>query len=382
MQNFSFHNPVRIEFGAGTIAKISKLIPHDARIMLVMGGGSIQKNGVHAQVVAALGDRIKHEFWGIEPNPRYETSMRAVEICRTEKIDYLLSVGGGSVLDATKFIAAATPFEGEPWDILKGAKVKSALALACILTLPATGSEMNSGAVISRESTQEKLYFGSPKVYPRFSILDPETTLSLPARQTANGIVDTFVHVLEQYANAPSHAPLQDRQAEAILATLLEEGPKLLENPSNRSARANVMWCATQALNGVIGLGVPQDWATHDIGHEITALHGLDHAQTLAIIWPGVAQECHMEKQEKLAQMGRRLFALEGDDATVAKGAIHAVEQFFLSLGMAVRLGDYGIDAEPLHEKIAARYAARNISHIGGSAISMEALRRILLERA
>jgi len=382
MQNFSFHNPVRIEFGAGSIAKISKLIPSDARILLVMGGGSIKTNGVHSQVIAALGDRVKHEFWGIEPNPRYETCMKAVEICRLEKIDYLLSVGGGSVLDATKFIAAATPFVGEPWDILKGAKVKSAIALACILTLPATGSEMNAGAVISRESTQEKLYFGTPKVYPRFSILDPETTLSLPARQTANGIVDTFVHVLEQYANSPSHAPLQDRQAEAILATLLEEGPKLLENPSNRSARANVMWCATQALNGVIGLGVPQDWATHDIGHEITALHGLDHAQTLAIIWPGVAQECHVEKQEKLAQMGRRLFALEGGDASVAKSAIHAVEQFFLSLGMAVRLGDYGIDVEPLFEKISARYAARNITSIGGSAVSIDALQRILLERA
>ncbi len=232
MRNFEYFNPTRIVFGKGTIAKLADLIPADARPLLLYGGGSIKKNGVYDQVIAALEKFHVAEFGGIEPNPRYETCMKAVEKVQAEKCDFLLAVGGGSVLDACKFIAAATKFEGDdPWDILsKWVPVEAAVPLGAVLTLPATGSEMNAGSVINRDSTNEKLFFGSDLVRPVFSILDPETTYSLPPNQTANGIVDAFVHVVEQYATYPGPNPLQDRQAEAILKTLIDEGPKALTN--------------------------------------------------------------------------------------------------------------------------------------------------------
>ncbi len=361
MQNFAFHNPVRVVFGRGSIAELVGLVPADAKTLMTYGGGSIKRNGVYDEVKAALRGRSLLEFGGIEPNPRYETLMRAVTLARRERVKFLLSVGGGSVLDGTKFIAAAVPFKGgDPWDILaEDAAVRSALPLGCVLTLPATGSEMNDFAVISRDSTSEKLAFGSPHVYPRFSILDPATTFTLPARQIANGIVDTFVHVMEQYATYDVNAPLQDRQAEAVLLTLMEQGPKTLKHPQDYDARANLVWCATHALNGVIGCGVPQDWATHMIGHELTALYGIDHAQSLAVVLPALLRHERTRKRTKLIRYARRVMNLTGPagDALVMK-AIAKTEKFFRSVGMKTRLAEYGIPAEAA-EIVAARLDRR-----------------------
>jgi NADP-dependent alcohol dehydrogenase len=361
MQNFTYHNPTKLVFGQGTIAQLAELVPSNQRILLTYGGGSIKKNGVYDQVVKALGGRALVEFGGIEPNPRYETLMKAVDICRREKIDFLLAVGGGSVLDGTKFIAVAVFYDaGDPWDILaKHASPTRALPIGCVLTLPATGSESNVNAVISRESTREKLAFGSPLVYPRFAILDPETNYSLSLRQVQNGIADAFVHVMEQYATYPAHAPLQDRQAEAIARTLVEEGPKASRQPRNYNVRATLVWCATQALNGLIGCGVPQDWATHMIGHELTAFYGLDHAQTLVVVLPGMWKHQKRAKQKKLAQLAERVWGVKsGKDKAAA--AIQKTEAFFRSLGMKTRLSEYGIGAERF-EEIAARLEARGM---------------------
>ncbi len=364
MLNFEYHNPVKIVFGRGTIAELDKLVPTDTPVLMLYGGGSIKKNGVYDQVVAALGKRSVLEFSGIEPNPLYETCLKAVETVRREKIGFLLSVGGGSVLDAAKFIAAAALYDGvDTWDILaKGAEVKAAVPLGAVLTLPATGSEMNANSVISRSSTGEKLYFSSPLVYPRFSILDPETTFTLPERQTVNGIIDAYVHVFEQYMTFYLNAPLQDRQAEAILLTLIEEAPKVLKNPLDCDARANVMWTATNALNGLIGCGVPQDWATHMIGHELTAFYGIDHAQSLAVVLPRLLTHCREAKKMKLLQYGKRIFGIEFKKETECKAvdaAINATEEFFNSLGMKTHLSDYKIDANEAAGKISRRLKER-----------------------
>ena len=360
MQNFEFSNPVHVLFGKGRIADIGTLIPQDAPILITYGGGSIKRNGVFAQVTAALAGRRVLEFGGIEPNPRYETLMKAVEVVRAERVGFLLAVGGGSVLDGTKFIAAAAPFEGDPWTIVSsGARVKSAVPLGSILTLPATGSEMNPFAVISRAETQEKFAFSSSLVYPRFSVLDPETTFSLPPHQVANGIVDAFVHVMEQYLTFPADAPLQDRMAEAILLTLIEEGPKTLADPADYNARANLMWSATMALNGLIAVGVPQDWATHMIGHEVTALSGLDHAQTLAIVLPNLLHVRRETKREKLLQYAARVWGVtSGTDEERIAAAIEKTRTFFHRLGLPTRLSDYGV-ARDVVAAIPARFEKR-----------------------
>jgi len=362
MDNFEYHNPVRIVFGKGSIAELRKLIPANARILMTYGGGSIKANGVYDQVRKALKGRRILEFGGIEPNPRYETLMRAVALGRGKKIDFLLAVGGGSVLDGTKFIAAAIPYrKGDPWAIVsEGAAVESAVALGSVLTLPATGSEMNTFAVISRNSSNEKLAFGSPHCYPRFSVLDPTVTFSLPPRQVKNGVVDAFVHVCEQYLTYENHAPLQARLAEAILLTLVEEGPKTIARPTDYAARANLMWSATMALNGLIGVGVPQDWATHTIGHEITALYGLDHAQTLAVVLPGVLASQKARKRGRLAQCAERVFGVKGGSpARRAEAGIRKIEGFFRSLGVKTRLSEYGIDADRCAVQVSERLKGR-----------------------
>jgi NADP-dependent alcohol dehydrogenase len=346
MQNFRFHNPTLLDFGKGTIANLSTLAPKDARILMTYGGGSIRQNGVYDQVKAALKDHEVIEFGGIEPNPHYETCMKAVALACQEDITFLLSVGGGSTLDGTKFIAAAIPFLGDdPWDILaKGAPVTKAVPLGCVLTLPATGSESNGFSVVSRMEPLEKRAFFSEHVYPQFSILDPETSYTLPPRQTANGVVDAFAHVLEQYLTYEVNAPLQDRQAEAVLLTLIEEGPKALENPTDYDARANVMWSATQALAGAIACGVPQDWATHMMGHELTALYGLDHAQTLAVVFPATMQYCRGAKKSKLLKYADRVWGLrDGSEDARIDAAIAKTEEFFRSLGVKTRLAEYGV---------------------------------------
>ena len=350
MQNFVFHNPTRILFGEGQIAAIGPEIPNGARVLITYGGGSVVTTGTLAEVKVALGETDYLEFGGIEPNPTYETLMQAVELARREKVDFLLAVGGGSVIDGTKFIAAAIPFEDEPWDILaKQAPINSAVPFGSVLTLPATGSEMNAGSVITRRATRDKLAFIHPLVFPRFSVLDPTKTYTLPPRQVANGVVDAFVHIAEQYLTYPADAKVQDRFAEGLLLTLIEEGPKALTEPENYAVRANLMWTATLALNGLIGAGVPQDWATHMVGHEITALHGLDHAQTLAVVLPAMLQVRRFDKRGKLLQYAERVWGLrDGDEDARIDAAIERTRDFFESLQVPTRLSGYGIGAEAI----------------------------------
>jgi NADP-dependent alcohol dehydrogenase len=379
MNNFEYYNPVRVVFGKGTISKISDLIGPDKKIMLLYGGGSIKKNGVYDQVMAALKGRAVIEFVGIEPNPRYETCMKAVELARKEKVDFLLSVGGGSVLDGTKFIAAAIPFSnGDPWQILtSGAEIKSAVPLGAILTLPATGSEMNCFAVISRDSTQEKLAFGNPLVFPVFSILDPETTYSLPVNQLRNGIVDAFVHTMEQYATYSVNTPLQDRQAEAVVRTLIDIAPDVMSG-TNYEARANFMWAATQALNGVIGCGVIQDWSTHMIGHELTAFFGIAHAESLAIVLPGIWKHQFEHKKDKLAHLARRIWhSIDGDTDSQARDAIDKTVEFFHSVSMPTHLSYYNIGGNDI-EKVVTRFQQRNLALGEHQAIQAAQVREIL----
>ncbi|MBF2064087.1 MAG: iron-containing alcohol dehydrogenase [Calothrix sp. C42_A2020_038] len=354
MENFVFYNPVKILFGKGQIANIAAEIPKDAKVMMTYGGGSIKKNGVYDQVKSALTGHNVIEFGGIEPNPHYETLMKAVEIVRKENINFLLAVGGGSVADGTKFIAAAANFDGEPWDILSSsAPISSALPIGVVLTLAATGSEMNVNAVVTKAATREKRYFASPLVYPRFSVLDPETTFSLPQRQVSNGIVDAFTHTMEQYLTYPVNAPLQDRMAEAILKTLIEEGPKTLANPQDYDARANFMWCATMALNGIIAVGVPQDWATHMIGHELTALHGLDHGQTLAVVLPSTLTVKRDQKSQKLLQYAERVWGITtGSEEERINAAINKTREFFESVGVRTKLSDYGVTLDTIPQVI------------------------------
>ena len=348
MHNFVFQNTVKILFGKGQIANIAQEIPANAKILITYGGGSIKANGVYDQVKQALMGRTVHEFGGIEPNPQFETLMRAVDLIRAEGIDFLLAVGGGSVLDGTKFIAAAVNFEGDAWDILaKEAPVASALPIGAVMTLPATGSEMNAFFVVTKAATQEKLGGMCEFTYPRFSVLDPTTTFSLPDRQIGNGIVDAFTHTIEQYITYPVNAPLQDRMAESILQTLIEEGPKTLANPSDYDARANVVWCATMALNGLIGVGVPQDWATHMVGHELTALYGLDHAQTLAVVLPSMMALKQDSKHAKLLQYAERVWGItQGSEAERIQAAIDKTRSFFESVGVPTRLAAYQVGEE------------------------------------
>ncbi|HEY0063082.1 MAG TPA: iron-containing alcohol dehydrogenase [Telluria sp.] len=356
MLNFDFYNPTNILFGEGQIASLPKLIPADARVLLVYGGGSIKQNGVYAEVQAALAGHTVTEFAGIEPNPSYETLMRAIEQVKAEKIDFLLAVGGGSVIDGTKFIAAGALLDEDPWTILEkhGANVTRAMPFGAILTLPATGSEMNAASVVTKKATQEKFAFMSRQVYPKFAILDPSKTYSLPVRQVGNGVVDAFAHVMEQYMTYPVGAKVQDRFAEGLLLTLIEEGPLALAHPDDYSVRANVMWTATMALNGLIGAGVPQDWATHMVGHELTALYNLDHAQTLAIVMPSMLRARKEGKREKLLQFAERVWNLKGgDEDTRIEAAITRMEEFFEQMGVKTRLGDYGLGAKDVEAVLA-----------------------------
>ena len=350
MNNFEFSNPVKVVFGKGTIARLSALIPEESKVLLVYGGGSIKKNGIYSQVTEALKGFDVTEFSGIEANPHYETCMKAVEMVKEKKIDFLLAVGGGSVIDATKFMAVAVDFEGDPWDILsKGAMPKRAMPLGAVLTLAATGSEMNERSVISRVSTQQKLNFANPLVFPQFAVLDPEVTYSLPACQVANGVVDSFIHVVEQYLTYPVNAKVQDAFSEGLMRVIHEEGLKVLDQPDNYDIRANLMWAATNALNVWIGQGVPQDWSSHRMGYSLTALFGLDHAQTLAILLPGVMTYMCKEKQVKLARMGEVVFGItEGTEEERARKTITACEDFFRCMGLKTRLSECGITEKDL----------------------------------
>lgn len=383
MLNFEYKNSVKVIFGKDTISKVANEIPENAKVLMTYGGGSIKKNGVYEQVKNALSKFDLLEFGGIEANPHYETCMKAVEIVKNENIDFLLSVGGGSVLDATKFIAAAALYtNGDPWDILvKKQPVQNALPIGAVLTLPATGSEMNGNSVITRVSTLEKMAFGSPKVMPQFSILNPECVFTLPDKQIANGVVDAFVHVMEQYLTYPVNSPIQDRFSESILTTLIEEGPKVLANKKDYEAAANFMWSATVALNGLIGVGVPQDWVTHMIGHELTAFHGIDHARTLAIVLPGVMNIKRENKKDKIKQYGERIWGIKsGSDDEKINASITKTVDFFESLGLPTTLPAYNLGEETIN-KIVARFEKRPFKMGEKSDIDYKEVELILKDR-
>lgn len=368
MNNFEFKNPTKIIFGKDTIKKLAKEIPADEKVLLLYGGGSIKKNGIYDQVKTALSNYNVVEFGGIPANPEYSILMEALAVIKKEKITYLLAVGGGSVIDGTKFLAAAAEYEGDtPWDILKNAiRTTKAMPFATVLTLPATGSEMNSGSVITREETKEKLAMGGPGLFPVFSILDPQVISSIPERQLANGITDAFTHVLEQYMTYPIGASLQDRFAESILQTLVEVGPKVIKDPTNYTAAADFMWSCTMALNGLIQQGVPGDWAIHMMGHELTALYGIDHARTLAILASSHYTYNLEAKKEKLAQYGKRVWHItEGSIEEKAKKAIEKTSAFFKALGIDTKLSDYTSDYEGTGEEVAKRFTDRKWTGIG-----------------
>jgi len=358
MQNFDFFNPTHIVFGKNRLRELNKLVPKNAKVLILFGGGSIKKFGTLEKVTNALKDRKIFEFGGIEPNPKFETLMKAVEIIKNENIDFLLAVGGGSVIDGTKFVNLAANYEGESAsDLLTNysaqGKVTTSIPIGTVLTLPATGSEMNRGAVISYN--RGKHVVSSPLSFPKFSILDPTLTYTLPPSQIANGIVDTFIHVVEQYVTYPAEGRFQDRTAEGILQTLIEIGKQTIDNPEDYDARANLVWCATMALNGLIGAGVPQDWTTHMIGHELTALFGIDHGKTLAILQPTIWQVRKEKKKEKLLQYAERVWNItEGDDDTKIDSAIIKTRQFFEDIGIKTHLSDYGITSDKIDDIIVA----------------------------
>jgi NADP-dependent alcohol dehydrogenase len=351
MLNFNFQNPTHIYFGEGQIKAISKQIPLNARVLLVYGGGSIKANGVYQQVIDALAEHTWFEFSGIEPNPTYNTLMKAQDVIKAENIDYLLAVGGGSVVDGAKFIAAAALFEGDdPWDILaKNQAITKALPISAVLTLPATGSESNGNSVVTRDGN--KLPFSSPLVRPLFAVLDPSVTLSLSDRQIGNGVVDAFIHTIEQYLTYSVNGKVQDRFSEGLLQTLIEEGPKALspDTKDDLEVRANIMWSATMALNGLIGAGVPQDWSTHMIGHELTGAFGIDHARTLSIVLPAVMKVRREQKREKLLQYASRVWHInEGDDDSRIDQAIRLTEQFFEKMQVPTRLSDVDLGSNDI----------------------------------
>ena len=368
MNNFEFKNPTKIIFGKDTIKNIANEIPTNAKVLLLYGGGSIKKNGIYDQVTTALANVDFIEFGGIPANPEYALLMDALKVIKDEKITYLLAVGGGSVIDGTKFLSAAALYEGEtPWDILtKNIRTEKGMPFGTVLTLPATGSEMNSGAVITRKETKEKLAMGGPGLFPVFSILDPQVISSIPQRQLANGLMDAFTHVLEQYMTYPVEALLQDRFAESILQTIIEVAPKILKDPTDYKAASNFMWSCTMALNGLIQKGVPTDWAVHAMGHELTALFGIDHARTLAIIAPSHYEFNFDAKKEKLAQYGERVWNItEGTLEEKAKAAIKKTVAFFHEIGIDTKLSDYTKDYEGTAEKIAKRFTDRGWLGLG-----------------
>lgn len=368
MNNFDFKNPTKIIFGKNTIQQLENEIPKNAKVLLLFGGGSIKKNGIYEQVKTALSKVEIVEFGGIPANPEYAVLMDALKVIKDQNITYLLAVGGGSVIDGTKFLSAAAVYNGDtPWDILtKNIRTEVGMPFGTVLTLPATGSEMNSGAVVTRKETKEKLAMGGPGLFPQFSILDPQVITSIPQRQLANGLTDAFTHVLEQYMTYPIGALLQDRFAESILQTLIEVAPKVLKDPTDYQAASNFMWSCTMALNGLIQKGVPTDWAVHAIGHELTALFGIDHARTLAIIAPSHYTFNFETKKEKLAQYAERVWNItEGSIDDKAKAAIEKTTAFFHELGIDTKLSDYTKDYEGTAEEISKRFTNRGWVALG-----------------
>ena len=384
MNNFELYNPVNYVFGKGQTEKLATLVPKNAKVLIAYGGGSIFNNGVYNQVKAALQGFEILEFGGIEPNPRFETLMKAVQIIREQKITFILAVGGGSVIDGVKFISGAVNFEGDEIEILKKrilfTDITKVIPFGTVLTLPATGSEMNSGAVVTVEATQEKLTLGGSALFPKFSIVDPTVIVSLPKRQLQNGVVDAFTHVLEQYLTYKHDAMLQDRLAESILQTLIEVGPSVVENPSDYKLASNFVWSATMALNGLIQKGVPSDWATHMIGHELTALYEIDHARTLAIIGPNLYRVLFETKKEKLAQYGQRVWNISGNSMDeIANQAIDKTVEFFHTMGMKTKLSENTENYNETADFIVNRFQERGWLALGEKQnVTLEKVREIV----
>lgn len=369
MLNFELYNPTNLIFGKGQMAKLASLVPKGAKILLAYGGGSIFKNGIYDEVIKNLKDFEIIEFGGIEANPHFETLMKAVAIIKEQNIDFILAVGGGSVIDGVKFMSAAAHFDGNPMEILQKKllikDLSKVVPFGTILTLPATGSEMNSGAVVTIQSTQEKLAFGGSALFPKFSICDPTVIESLPKRQLQNGVIDAYTHVLEQYLTYPHDGYLQDRIAESIIQTLIQIGPGVVENPKDYALASNFMWSCTMALNGLIQKGVPSDWATHMIGHELTALYGIDHARTLAVVAPNLYRVMFETKKGKLAQYGKRIFNLTGTEEEIANEAIKKTVDFFHTMGMDTKLSDYTKDYDKTADFIVDRFKERGWLGLG-----------------
>jgi NADP-dependent alcohol dehydrogenase len=371
MLNFEIQNPTQVVFGKNQLEKLSAYIHKfysGKKILIAYGGGSIEKTGLLAQIESHLQDFLIVKFKGIEANPEFTTLMKAVELIRQKDIGFILAVGGGSVIDGVKFISGAVNYKKDPWDVLlrkADCTFDSAVPFGTVLTLPATGSEVNSGAVISRSELKMKMTMGGPLFFPKFSFLDPSVVATLPKKQIANGITDAFMHTLEQYLTFPSDNLLQEREAEAILSTLIEIAHPILNEPTNYKYASNLMWCASHALNGNLRCGVPTDWATHMIGHELTALFGIDHARTLAIIAPRLYEVKFKNKQEKLTQYGKRVWNLVGSDEEIAKNAIVKTEEFFISLGIETKISAYTSDVKDVHSTIRKRFEERGWKNTG-----------------
>ncbi len=378
---FSYLNPTQINFGQGQIASISKVIDSNSKVLVIYGGGSIKKNGVYQQISDALANYNWIEFSGVEPNPTQETLDKAVAVAKQENVDFILAVGGGSVIDGSKYVAAAAQYEGGGWDILTGAyKPKTAIAIGVILTLPATGSESNAHSVITKAATQEKLAFSTPVVQPKFAILDPDVMKTLPERQLINGIVDAWVHVCEQYLTKPAGALVQDGYAETLLRTLKSLGDNYAGRDDDQW-RANLMWSANQALNGLIGSGVAQDWATHMIGHELTALWHVDHARSLAIVQPSLLRNQIEHKRGKLEQMGQNVFGLAASDA-LAEQTIDAIEAFYHSLGVATQLTEHGDDQQAAIDAVVGQLEKHGLTALSENQNITPVVVREILDKA
>ncbi len=364
MNNFIFQNPTRLLFGKGMIAKITQEIPQNKTIMVTFGGGSVKRNGVYNQVSEALKNHHTIEFWGIESNPDIDTLKKAIQEGKEKNIDYLLAVGGGSVIDGTKLIVAGLCYDGDAWDLVcQPSLITKAVPFASVLTIPATGSEMNSGGVISSRQRKEKRSFGSPYTFPVFSVLDPETTYSLPKHHLACGLVDTFVHVMEQYMTTPHQSSVMDRWAEGVLHTVIEIAPQIIQNPTDYDLMANFMFSATMGLNGFLGMGVTEDWSTHMIGHELTALHGLTHGHSLAIVLPGTLRVLREQKREKIIQYAERIWNIsEKNPDKKIDQAIEQTEQFFRSLGLTTRLSEEGIGEDTI-DKVENRFNEKKVAY-------------------
>lgn len=404
MNNFQYYNPVRIVFGEDQIKKLSDLVPTDARVLITYGGGSAERTGTLDEVRAALsatGAREVFEFGGIEPNPEFTTLLKAADMVNKHDIDFLLAVGGGSVIDGSKFIALVSSLteddssdgivsRDKAWDALTSfcKNINSAIDLGVVLTIPATGSEMNSGGVVNHSERHAKLPFGNPLTFPKFSILDPTKTLTLPERQVMNGVADAFIHVMEQYLTYPVNAKVQDAFAESLLKVLIEEGAAVKADPENLETRKNIMWSATMALNGLIGSGVPQDWTTHMIGHELTSLYSIDHARTLTILLPSVMRELKDSKKDKLLQYARNVWAIDNsdtdtkqDDDSIIETAIVYTENFFRDLGLPISLADAELDASAI-DTIIKQLEAHNMVKLGEHRSNDLQVSRRILERA